>query len=98
VPERTTYLVECYAPDVVRAEVEAEAARISASAADLEREGESIAYVGALLVPRDEVVFHLFAASSEVAVRDVGARAAVALDRVLEAVPYILVDQLPDRR
>jgi hypothetical protein len=93
VHEQTTYLVEWYAPDVARAEVEAAAARISASVADPESEGQAIAYIGALLVPHDEMVFHLFTASSEAAVRDASLRAAVVFDRVVEAVPYLFANE-----
>ena len=82
-----TYLVECYAPGIGREEVESAAARALDASAAMRGEGRSVEYVGALLVPADEVVFHVFSSTSVAAVREASSRAAVAFARVVESVP-----------
>jgi hypothetical protein len=81
-----TYLVECYAPGIAREEVESAAARVLDASAAMRGEGCSVDYVGALLVPEDEVVFHVFASTSAHAVREASSRASVRFDRVVESV------------
>jgi hypothetical protein len=81
-----TYLVECYSPGIVREEVELAARRALDAAAAMRGEGRSVEYVGALLVPADEVVFHVFASTSAGAVREASSRAAVRFERVVESV------------
>lgn len=90
-----TYLLECYEPGLERAEVESATDRALAAAAKLREEGRKVEYVGAILVPEDEVVFHIFAAESEAAVREAGVRASVEYERVVESVA---VGQLELRR
>jgi hypothetical protein len=90
-----TYLLECYKPGLVRADVESATDRALAASADLRREGRKVEYVGAILVPEDEVVFHVFAAESAAAVREASARASVEYERVVESVA---VGQLELRR
>jgi hypothetical protein len=82
-----TYLVECYSPGIARADVESAAERALDASAALRREGWSVEYVGALLVPGDEVVFHVFASTSAAAVREASSRAAVSFARVVESEP-----------
>ena len=82
-----TYLVECYSPGVVREDVESAAERALDASAALRSEGSCVEYVGALLVPADEVVFHVFSSTSVAAVREASSRAAVAFARVVESVP-----------
>jgi hypothetical protein len=82
-----TYVVECYSPAIDRRAVEASGRRATAAAAELRSEGRGIDYVGALLVPGDEVVFHLFAATSGQAVREASLRAGVEFERVVESIP-----------
>jgi hypothetical protein len=81
-----TYLVECYSPGILREEVESAAVRALGASAQLRGEGLTVEYVGALLVPADEVVFHVFASTSAGAVREASSRAAVRFDRVVESV------------
>jgi hypothetical protein len=81
-----TYLVECYAPGIERAEVESAADRALAASAELREEGREVEYVGAILVPEDEVVFHIFASESAGTVREASARASVEHERVVESV------------
>ena len=81
-----TYLVECYGPGLERAEVESATERALAAAAALREEGRNVEYVGAILVPGDEVVFHVFAAESAATVIEASVRAAVEYERVVESV------------
>jgi hypothetical protein len=81
-----TYLVECYSPGIAREEVESAAARALDASEAMRGEGRCVEYVGALLVPADEVVFHVFASTSPGAVREASSRAAVRFDRVVESV------------
>jgi hypothetical protein len=82
-----TYLVECYSPGIGREEVESAAARALDASEAMRVEGRDVEYVGALLVPADEVVFHVFSSSSPTAVREASSRASVAFARVVESVP-----------
>jgi hypothetical protein len=84
-PSRT-YLVERYAPGIERAEVESEADRVLAASAELCEEGRRVEYVGAMLVPGDEVVFHVFASECESTVREASVRASVDYERVVESI------------
>jgi hypothetical protein len=90
-----TYLLECYKPGLERADVESATDRALAASAELREEGRKVEYVGAILVPEDEVVFHVFAAESAAAVREASARASVEYERVVESVA---VGQLELRR
>ena len=85
-PEHRTFLVECYAPDIVRSDVEAFGRRATAAAAQLRAEGRAIEYLRALLVPGDDAVFHVVSADSSDAVREAGERAAIPFERVVESV------------
>ena len=82
----STYLVECYSPGVRCQEVETAAARALAATAALQREGLAVEYVGALFVPVDEVVFHVFSSATAEAVREASVRAEVSFERVVESV------------
>lgn len=92
---RRTYLVECYSPGVDRQDVESAAERALAASAELKNEGRSVEYVGAILVPEDEVVFHVFASECVGTVREASVRASVEYERVVES---ITVGQLQLRR
>ena len=83
----STYLVECYTPGIRRKAVEVAGARALEAAAALQAEGLSVEYVGALLVPVDEVVFHVFSSATVEAVREASKRAEVGFERVVESVP-----------
>jgi hypothetical protein len=80
------YLVECYSPGVRRDDVEAAAARADAACERLRAEGRFVEYEGAILVPGDEVVLHLFTSDSEASVRQASERAALPFERILETV------------
>ena len=60
--------------------------RAHAASAELRNEGRKVEYVGAILVPADEVVFHVFAAECMATVREASTRASVEYERVVESV------------
>lgn len=84
--QQRTFLVECYAPDIARIDVEAVGRRAAAAAAQLRGEGHHIEYVRALFVPGDDAVFHVFSADAIDTVREAGERAAIPFERVVESV------------
>jgi hypothetical protein len=81
-----TFLVECYKSGLDQAEVESAAERVATASAELRAEGHGVEYVGAILVPADEAVFHVFAAESADTVREASLRASVQHERVVESV------------
>ena len=85
VRRQRTFLVECYAPGIGQADVEAVGER-AARAAALRDEGRAIDYQRALFVPGDEAVLHIFTAADADTVREAGRRAAISFDRVVESV------------
>lgn len=81
-----TYAVECYSPSIDRPAVEDSAALARHVAAELRERGDAVEYLGALLVPGDEVVFYLFSSPSSDAVREASSRAGIEFERVLESI------------
>jgi hypothetical protein len=81
-----SYLVECYEPGVQVAAVAEAAARSRSAASALRAEGRDIEYIQAVLVPEDEVIFHLFRAVDADAVQQASERAHVAFDRIVETI------------
>jgi hypothetical protein len=79
-----TYIVECYTPGVTRTDVMAAAARARAASGDLRAMGRDVEYMSALLMPGDEVVFHLFRAGGAEAVHEASTRANLGFERVIE--------------
>ena len=82
------YLVECYSPGIARDDVESAAQLTAAACEQLRAEGVSVEYSGAILVPGDEVVLHLFTSDSEDVVRAVSERAGLPFERILETVSF----------
>ena len=83
-PAETTYIAECFWPDVRVASVEQAAERIRQIAAELTSGGTVVELTGTILVPGDEVVFYLFTGAAD-AVREVCERVQVPFERVVEA-------------
>ena len=83
---QSTYLAECYWPDVSPAAVEAVAARVRRSVRELRRAGTIVELRGSIVLLADEVVLYLFGGSSIEVVRDACVRAGVPLERVVESV------------
>jgi hypothetical protein len=80
-----TFLVECYLPGIDERAVEDAAARALRATGELTSRGGHIAYLGATLVPADEVVFHTFAALDAAIVEAVSRTAGLAFERVVES-------------
>ena len=81
-----TFLVECYVPGLppeAMAEVSLRARRASDA---LRAEGRRVAYLGAVVVPNDELVFHLFSAADVELVREAAQRAELAVERIVESI------------
>ena len=76
----TEFLAECFWPGVGTSDLRALDERI---AAELAGAGESVRYLGSLLMRADDVVLCLFEGSEE-AVRAAAERAAVPFERILE--------------
>jgi hypothetical protein len=83
---RRTYLVECYEPGLEHAEAQLAADRALAASVELREEGRELEYIGAILVPGDEVVFHMFASEGERDVREASVRASLPYERVVESI------------
>ena len=81
-----TYAAECYEPGVREASVEDAAQRAGAAASALRANGREVEYREALLMPGDEVVFHLFAAEDPDSVREACVHAEIGPERILEVV------------
>lgn len=106
--QKRTFLVECYAPDIARSDVEAVGRRAAIAAAQLRDEGHAIEYMRALFVPGDDAVFHVFVADAIDAARLAAERAAISFERVVESVaveaepspihagPAVFAEEVPD--
>lgn len=81
-----TFLVECYKPGLDQVEVECAAERAVTASAELRAEGRPVEYVGAILVPADEAVFHVFAAECAGSVQEASLRASIQPERVVESI------------
>ena len=80
-PARRTFLVECFAPSGMRAEL-ATADRLLDERA--RAGGRAAVWLGTLAIPHDEVAFYVFSADSELAVRDASMAARLPLERIVE--------------
>jgi hypothetical protein len=81
------YVAECYSPAIDHRAVRSSGQRATAVGEEMRKQGRLVDYLGALLVPGDEVVFHLFAAASLTAVREASLRAGIDFERVVESIP-----------
>jgi hypothetical protein len=88
-----TWLVECFAPGVDDAAVAAAADRVRAVLQGRD-DAADIAYLGALLMAEDEVVFHAFRAADVEVVRSVGTAAGLEFERVVESIGVLPGDAI----
>ena len=82
----TEYVAECFWPGVTKTDLVRLDARVLAS---VERTGGApnrVRYLGALLLPTDEVVFCFFDGPSAEAVEAAARRAKIPFERILESV------------
>jgi hypothetical protein len=80
------FLVELYVSRRDLDSVRRGAARARTAAEDLASEGRLVRYVRSVFVPDDETCFYLYEAASAADVREAASRAAIAFDRVSEAI------------
>jgi hypothetical protein len=85
-PGLRSFLVECYAPGAQADAVALASDRIRTAVDALRRAGGAIEHVRALLVPGDEVVFHLFRAREVTLVRQALLDAVLAYERIVESI------------
>jgi hypothetical protein len=83
---RTSYIAECFWPDVHPDQVDDGAARARLSAEQLTREGTPVDFTGSILMRTDDVIFYLFDGVSAEAVREACERAAIRYERIVESV------------
>jgi hypothetical protein len=81
-----TYLVERYWPGIDEPTLRTLLPRLRDAADAVRAEGLEVESVATILMPADQVVFSLFSATSETAVRRVNELAALPFDRVAAAV------------
>lgn len=82
----TTYLVEAYVTKLDEIRIRELAAGARAAAEAMTRDGVNVRYLRSIFVPADETCFHLLEAPSAEAVRQAGARVALAFERIVQAV------------
>jgi hypothetical protein len=87
-----TFLVECYMPGLDRALVDAASDRARAACSAMRTEGRAVDYLGALLLPGDEIVFHLFGAGDVTLTRETATLAGLDAERVVESIVVGHVD------
>ena len=80
------FLVECFLPGVDRRDAEAAATRARGAARDLRADALAIEYLGAILLPADEVVLHQFRADTPELVHVACHKAHLTFERVMDAV------------
>ena len=83
VTRMAAFLAECFAP---ASDEHSAAARVGEACAELRAAGVEVTYLGALVVPRDELAFHVFAAQDVDSVVEAGRRAFLRVERVVPAV------------
>jgi hypothetical protein len=84
-----TFLVECYLPGIDEAAVAEAGERARRVAEELLAGGREIAYLGAMFVAADEVVFHAFRASDARVVKQASRSAGLAFARVVESIGVV---------
>jgi Protein of unknown function (DUF4242) len=82
----TRYLAELYLPKAGTDEVRNAAERARTASDELTRQGTQVRYIRALFLGGDETCFHLYEAGSAEAVFEASRRAAIPVERVVEAV------------
>jgi hypothetical protein len=81
-----TFMAECFWPDMSEAKVQAAGTRAGQAARAASRDGDAVRYLGAILIPADEVAFCLFEGNSAQLVAEVSEHAQIPFERILETV------------
>jgi hypothetical protein len=84
-----TFLVERYWPGIDAGSLRAVLPRLDDAAREMTAEGTPVHHVGSILMPVDEVVFSIFAAGDEAAVRRLNERADLPVDRIASAITVL---------
>jgi hypothetical protein len=80
----SSFVAECFWPDVRPSDLEALDRRVAAAASEWGREQSPVRYLGSILIRDDEVVLCQFEGTAE-AVRDVARKALIPFERILAA-------------
>jgi uncharacterized protein DUF4242 len=80
------YIAESYLPRIRRGDLADATRRAQRAAEELAAEGQAVRHLHTTFVPEDEVCLHVFEATSAQAVGEVMRKAALAADRIVEAV------------
>jgi hypothetical protein len=84
--QASTFRVERYWPGINEAALRAALPRLEHAASEMRAAGRSVAHVGSILMPADQVVFTLVRAESESDVRDLNQLAELPFDRIAAAI------------
>ena len=79
-------MAECFWPDMTEAMVREAGIRAGRAAHAANLDGAAVRYLGAILIPADEVAFCLFEGSSAHLVREVSELAEIPFERILQTV------------
>jgi hypothetical protein len=83
---QAVFVAECYAPaSAVDASGE-ELVRVGAACGELRAAGAEVVYLGALILPDDELGFHVFVAPDAGVVHQASRRAGIRVERVVQSV------------
>lgn len=80
------YLVETYLERRAAPKLAQVARRAGEAADELSEAGTAVRYLGTIAITEDEMCFHLYAGPSAGAVTDAAGRAAITVERIMEAV------------
>lgn len=80
-----TYLVECFDGSLGTGAAAGASDRLRSACAELRAAGTAVEYLGALLVPQDELVLHLFVSPGTDGVLEASRRADLRVERIVES-------------
>jgi hypothetical protein len=83
---RTLFAAKCYWPGLTNSQLEQATGRARAEAEAAARAGATIAYLGAIFFPLDDLVLCVFKAEGQGDVRQASERAGMPCERVMQAV------------
>ena len=92
-PETRGFLAERYWPGIDAADAQGAMRRIGAQIEVLTREGSPVQAIACTHVPHEQVVLCVVRATSADVVAELGRRADVPFDRIVDAVVYAPVDE-----
>ena len=78
------YLVEAYTSKSGQGDLSSLVVRARRASAQMRRDGIGVRYLRPILVPEDEICFHLFEAASAEAVSEASRRAELVYERIVE--------------